>query len=256
MARSFCTGFRISSRRGTGAAWARGDVWKLLAALAAGQLRGHKAAGAGPPTPSLTPCLGKVHLSISTPVSWLWPFEKYLDFLLLRVLQKRKLPGCKVSKWRWLTVLSPQLAFTTQCLRACGQPRGFHCLQLAREFTPERKRFLVADCSPHRKLILLSLGYLEHKTQDVSTCGNTSSQTGNEMLKECVLNILRWTPVLLPIPLSSSFRQDKPKGYTQLVHYTVLIFNTWIKNFILKVFSFHCRESIWLENHLGEREIA
>lgn len=171
MARSFCTGFRISSRRGTGAARARGDVWKLLAAPAAGQLRGHKAAGAGPPTPSLAPCLGKVLLSISTPVSWLWPFEKYLDFLLLRVLQKWKFPGCKVSKWRWLTVLSPRLAFTTQGLRACGQPSGFHCLQLAREFTPERKRLLVADCSPDRKLILLLLGYLEHKTQDVSTCG-------------------------------------------------------------------------------------
>lgn len=169
MARSFCTGFRISSRRGTGAARARGDVWKLLAALAAGQLRGHKAAGAGPPTPS--PCLGKVLLSISTPVSWLWPFEKYLDFLLLRVLQKWKFPGCKVSKWRWLTVLSPRLAFTTQGLRACGQPSGFHCLQLAREFTPERKRLLVADCSPDRKFILFLLGYLEHKTQDVSTCG-------------------------------------------------------------------------------------
>lgn len=158
MARSFCTGFRISSKRGTGAARARGDVWKR-------QLRGHKAAEAGPPTPSLVPCLGKVRLSISTPVSWLWPFEKYLDFLLLRVLQKWKFPGCRVSKWRWLTVLSPRLAFTTQGLRACGQPAsGFHCLQLAREFIPERKRFLVADCSPYRKLILLLVGYLKHKT--------------------------------------------------------------------------------------------
>lgn len=168
MARSFCTGFRISSKRGTGAAWARGDVWKLRAALAAGQLRGHKAAGAGPPTPSLPPreqYVRTVRLSVSTPVSWLWPFEKYLDFLLLEVLQKWKFPGCKVSEWHWLTVLSPRLAFTTQGLRACGQPAsGFHCLQVAREFTPERNRFLVEDCSPYRKLILLLLSYLKHKT--------------------------------------------------------------------------------------------